>query len=73
MSCRFCIGLLLIALIPTQANTDSIVIDGRLYTNVTIFESANRYYVRLLNEDPMTIEKSAVKPGEIVMGDETGI
>ena len=71
MSCRFYIGVLLIALIPTQANTDSIVIDGQLYTNVNIFETANRYYVRLPSADPMTIEKSAVKPGEIVIGDET--
>lgn len=71
MWCRIAIGAMLVALMTTQAEADSIVIDGRLYTNVKIFETAKRYYVRLESAESMTIEKSALKPGEVVFGDAT--
>lgn len=52
-----------------SAATDSIIIDGTVYTGVKITETASLYYVRIPDARPISVPKSKIKPDEIVFGD----
>ncbi len=62
----------LLVLFAFPAYTDSIVIDGRVYTNVHIQDLGARYRIRFLsNGRTMFLDKASVKPGDIHFSEKT--
>lgn len=67
----FCAALIVLTILLAglNARADSIVIDGKVYTNVRIHETSTRYYVRLPDGSAISVDKSKVQPGDIVIGE----
>jgi hypothetical protein len=61
--------LLMVFLSGAVARADSIMIDGKIFSNVKIHETSTRYYVRLPDGSAISVDKNKIQPGEIVFGD----
>ena len=61
--------LFMVCLYGAVARADSIMIDGKIFSNVKIHETSTRYYVRLPDGSAISVDKNKIQPGEIVFGD----
>jgi len=66
---RFGIIAAAICVASVRAWSDSILIDGKVYTNVKVYESKTRYYVRLPDGTSLSVGKDQIQKGDIVFGD----
>jgi len=63
-------GILVLGMVLAQpAVADSIIVDGQLYSGVTIHETKDRYYFRTPDGRSRSVARDEVAPHEILFGD----
>jgi hypothetical protein len=67
---RCAAGLLIGMISSLTADADSIIIDGKIYRDVRVYKSSNRYYIRFSDGSTMGVPFSEVKEDEVAYGDE---